>query len=133
MAKKGTITFKDAEANFRTMRVKAEGTKLLADVNILATALMAYTDCDVRATGLIDKSYSSVSGGGNADRKGVVTVADVDGEVHKWSLSGYSGATAVDKEGEHMVDPDLQIIVDAIAAFSGESYTVLRSPVIQTR
>lgn len=133
MANKGTITLKDEKGNLRTMRFKAGGGKLFADVGILNTTLIGYTDCETRAVGFVEKSYAPVDGGGNADRKGIVTVADADGETHKWALSGYNGASETDKQGEHMIDPDLAAIVAAIEVFTGESYTVLRSPVIQTR
>lgn len=130
---KGTITFKDAELNFSTMRFTAATGKTKADVTTLSTALQAYTDCDVRAEAIIDKDYSEVAGAGNRDKKGIVTVGDSDGETHKWALPGYNGASATDKPGEHMIDPDLAAIVSAISTFTGEAYTVLRSPVIQTR
>lgn len=130
---KGTITFKDNEANFSTMRFVGDAGKEKADVVTLATALEGKSDCDVRAEALIDKDYSAVGGGGNRDLKGVITVSDSDGETHKWALPGYNGTAEIDKEGEHMIDPDLATLVAAIEAFTGESYTVLRSPVIQTR
>jgi hypothetical protein len=133
MPLKGTLTYKDGESNFSTMRFKAATGKTKADVATLGGVIDGYTACDRRATGFIDKDYVSAAGAGNRDVKGIVTVADVDGEVHKWALPGYNGATAIDKEGEHMIDPDLQAIVDAITALTGATYTVLRSPVIQTR
>lgn len=133
MATKGTITYKDLEANFSTMRFKPAGAKTLADVGTLATVLDGYTDCDRRAHAFQDKTYAAATGAGNKDIKGIVTVADSDGEVHKWALPGYNGTTAQDIDGEHMIDPDLAAIVAAITALTGETYTVLRSPVIQTR
>lgn len=133
MPLKGVITYKDEKLNFSTMRFKGDSGKTKADVGTLATVIDGYTACDRRAHGLVDKDYATATGGGNRDVKGIVTVADADGEVHKWAVPGYNGATDTDKEGEHMVDPDLAAIVAAISAFTGESYTVLRSPVIQTR
>lgn len=133
MALKGVITYKDGEANFSTMRFKPAAAKTKTDVGTLATVLDGYTACDRRAHGLVDKDYAAATGAGNRDVKGIVTVADDDGEIHKWALPGYNGATATDKEGEHMIDPDLAAIVTAITALTGETYTTLRSPVIQTR
>lgn len=133
MALKGTVTYKDLHANFSTMRFKPVAGKALADVATLATVLDAYTACDRRAHAIQEKIYAAATGAGNRDIKGVVTVADADGEVHKWALPGYNGATSQDNEGEIMADPDLAAIVTAIAVFTGDTYTTLRSPVIQTR
>lgn len=133
MPLKGTITYKDEKLNFSSMRFNGDTGKTKADVNTLALVIDGYTACDRRAHALIDKDYAAAAGGGNRDKKGIVTVADADGEVHKWALPGYNGASEKDKEGEHMIDPDLAAIVAAIEVFTGETYTVLRSPVIQTR
>ena len=133
MALKGTVTYKDLKANFATMRFKPAAGKVLADVGTLATVLDGYTDCDRRAHAFQDRTYAAAVGAGNKDVKGIVTVADADGEVHKWAIPGYNGAEAQDKDGDHMIDPDLGIIVAAITALTGEAYTVLRSPIIKTR
>ena len=133
MAAKGTVTYKDLEDNFSTMRFKPAAGKTLTDVGTLATLLDGYTACDRRAHAFQEKTYAAATGAGNRDIKGIVTVADSDGEVHKWAIPGYNGATAQDNDGEKMVDPDLAAIVAGITALTGEAYTVLRSPVIQTR
>lgn len=133
MAIKGTITYKDLEANFSTMRFKPAAGKALADVDTLAGVIDGYTACDRRAHAFQDKTYAAATGAGNRDIKGIVTVADSDGEVHKWAIPGYNGASEQDNDGEKMANPDLAAIVAAITALTGETYTVLRSPVIQTR
>ena len=86
-----------------------------------------------RAHGLVDKDYAAAAGGGNRDKKAIVTVADADGEVHKWAIPGFNGTVVNDKEGDHMDSTELATIVTAISAFTGETYTNLRSPIIQTR
>lgn len=128
---RGTITFKDLKANFATMRFK--GVADLAAMTTLKTALAAFTDCDVRSEAHQTKNYFSVAGAGNRDYKAIITLADAEGEVHKWAIPGFSGTPLVDKEGEY-VDPfDVATIMTAISAATGESYSGLRSPVIQTR
>lgn len=128
---RGTITFKDLKANFSTMRFK--GPADLTVVETLKTALTAFSDCHVRATGYIDKTYYSVVGAGNRDYKAIITLADADGEVHKWAIPGFNGTPLVDKEGEYVDPTDLATIMAAIATATGETFTSLRSPVIQTR
>lgn len=133
MALKGTITYKDLKSNFSSMRFKPAAGKTLLDVGTLATVLDGYTACSRRAHALQEKTYLAAVGAGNRDEKGIVTVADADGEVHKWAIPGYNGATEQDNDGDIMADPDLAAIVAAITALTGEVYTVLRSPIIQTR
>ena len=132
---KGTITYKDAEKNFSTMTIKPKPgeTKTKADVDTLATVVDGYSACDRRAHALIDKDTAAAAGAGNRDKKGVVTVMDEFESVHKYEIPGYNGASDQDKDGEHMIDPDLSALVAAFAAFTGYSFTALRSPVIQTR
>lgn len=133
MPLKGTVTYKDLEANFSTMRFVPASGKTLADVDTLAVILDGVTDCDRRAHGLIDKTYAAATGAGNRDVKGVVTVSDSNGDTHRWEVPGYNGDSEQDKLGEHMIDPDLAAIIAGITALTGEAYTALRSPVIQTR
>ena len=133
MALKGTITYKDLKANFSTMRFKPAAGKGLTDVGTLATIIDGYTGCDRRAHAFQDKTYVAATGTANKDDKGIVTVADADGEVHKWAIPGYNGAEEQDNDGDIMADPDLAAIVAAIAALTGETYTTLRSPIIKTR
>lgn len=132
MALKATITFKDSQDNFSTMRFKGAAGKTLTDVQTLKTALAALSDCDVRAEGLIEKNYYDVAGGDDINSKAIVTGADSDGEVHKWSLPGYNGTPVQDDDGKHMADADRATAIAAIETFTGLSLTELRSPYIIT-
>lgn len=128
---KGTITFKDLFSNFSTMRFK--GGADLAAVTTLKTALSAFSDCHIRAEGFQDKNYFAVVGAGNRDLKAIITLADADGETHKWAIPGFNGEPVQDSEGERVSDANVATIQAAIEAYTGETYTALRSPVIQTR
>ena len=131
----GTITYKDLKANFSTMRVKAKpgATPTKADVLTLAGVIDGYSACSRRAHSLVDKTTQAAAGAGNRDVKGVVTVQDENANIHKYQVPGYNGATDQDQDGEHMIDPDLAALVAAFAAYTGYTFTALRSPVIQTR
>lgn len=128
----GTITYKDVGLNFSTMRFKVNAVKTKAEVGILAGVIDGYTDCDRRAHAVVDKTLAAAAGSGNRDRKGVVTLQDEFGATFRYEIPGYNGATEQDPDGEKMADPDLATIVAAIAAYTGKTYTTLRSPVIQT-
>lgn len=131
----GTITYVDLKSNFSTMRIKVKpgesATK--ADVATLATVIDGYTACDRQAHAIVDKNIGSPTPAGNRDIKGVVTVMDENGSVHKYEIPGYNGEKEQDQEGDHMVDPDLAAIVTALETFTGYTFTTLRSPVIQKR
>lgn len=128
----GVITFKDVGLNFSTMRFKVNATRTKAQLTTLADVIDDYSACDRRAVGVVDKTLQDATGSGNRDRKGIVTVQDAFGDTHRYEIPGYNGASGQDQDGEKMEDPDLAAIVAAIAAYTGESYTVLRSPIIQT-
>jgi hypothetical protein len=131
----GTITYVDLKSNFSTMRIKVKpgqsATK--ANVDTLATVIDTYSACDRQAHAVVDKTIAAATPAGNRDIKGVVTVMDENGNVHKYEIPGYNGEKEQDKEGDHMIDPDLAAIVAALATFTGYTFTVLRSPVIQKR
>lgn len=129
---KGVITFKDLKANHSTMRFKGAAGKALADVTTLSTALAPYSACEVRAEGMMDKTYYGVDGAGNRDKKAICTFADADGETHKYAIPGFSGTPLQDKEGDYVDPVDLAVIQAAIETFTGETFAPLRSPVIQT-
>lgn len=130
---RGVITFKDLKANHSTMRFKGAAGKLLADVTTLEGVLSGYTDCHTRAEGIMDKVYYDVVGAGNRDLKAICTFADSDGETHKYSIPGFNGTPLQDKEGEYVDPVDLALIQAAIETFTGEAFSPLRSPVIQTK
>jgi hypothetical protein len=132
-AAKGTITFKDLKANHSTMRFKMADGKAKSDIDTLKVVLAGYSNCHVRAEALIDKTYYSVVGAGNRDNKAIITLADTDGEVHKWEIPGYNGDGIQDNEGEACDPDDVAIIQAAITALTGEAYSPLRSPIIQTK
>jgi len=129
---KGVITFKDLKANFSAMRFKGDTGKVLADVETLKTVLATYTDCHVRATGAMEKTYYPVVGAANRDDKAVCTFSDVDGETHKYMIPGFNGTPLQDKEGDYVDPTDLAVIQAGIEVFTGESFSPLRSPVIKT-
>lgn len=131
---KGTITFKDAEKNFSTMRFPdTAGTKTKADVETLKAVLVAFTDCHIRGTGYVDKTYYVVAGADITDSKAIVTCQDGDGNVHKYSIPGYNGTPVQDKDGYVMEDADRDAAVTAIGVFTGLALAPLRSPYIVTR
>jgi hypothetical protein len=129
---KGVITFKDLKANHSAMRFKGAAGKALADVTTLKTAIAAFSDCHVRAEGLMDKLYYDIVGAGNRDNKAVCTFSDADGETHKYMIPGFNGTPLQDKEGDYVNPTDLATIQAAIEVFTGESFSPLRSPVIKT-
>lgn len=132
----GTITYVDLKSNYSTMRIKAKPgeVKTKTDVDTLATVIDAYTACPRRAHALVDKDVVLEPVlAGNRDIKGVVTVQDENMNVHKYEIPGYNGAKEQDEKGDHMVDPDLGLIVAALEAYTGYSFVTLRSPYIQTR
>ena len=106
--------------------------KTLADVTTLEGVLDDYTDCHTRAEAMIEKTYYAIVGAGNRDKKAILTLADADGETHKWALPGFNGTPLQDKEGDYVDPVDMAVIQAGIEALTGESYTALRSPVIQT-
>lgn len=129
--KKGTITFKDLEGNFATMRFKNVAD--LAASTTLKAALAAFSDCLVRSEALIEKNLYTVVGAGNVDEKAIITAQDSTGEVHKWALPGFNGTPVRDKEGDKVDPDDLTTILAAISTATGLSLAPLRSPVIKTR
>lgn len=130
---RGTITWKGSNTATVTTRFKAASGKTKNDVVTLKAALDDFSDCDVRAEAFIDKNYYAVDGAGNVDLKAICSFADADGETHKYVIPGYKGGTVTDNEGEKVDPTDLATIQAAIEAFTGETFTPLRSPVIQTK
>lgn len=129
----GTMTFIDAESNLSTTRVKVRASKTKAALDILAAALDLKSTCGLSAVGYVDKSDEGGTPAGNKDYKAIITCMDEYRDVHKWQIPGYSGTKAQDKDGEHVIDPDLSTIVAAFATYTGYTLTPLRSPIIQTR
>lgn len=130
---RGTITWKGSNAATVTTRFKAAAGKTKADVVTLKEALDDFSDCNVRAEAFIDKNYYAVDGAGNVDLKAICSFADADGETHKYVIPGFNGTPLMDYEGEYVDPEDLDTIQTAVETFTGESFTPLRSPVIQTK
>lgn len=127
---KATITWWDELKRPCTMRFKGPYGRAFAYVTNLRTALNAFTNAGLKQQKLITVQTMFNAPTGNTRKRAIITLADADGEIHKWEFPDFSGVVERDKEGEYVNLTDLATIMAAISAYTGESYTPLRSPII---
>lgn len=100
----------------------------------LLTTLEGVSDCQVKFTSFASQDMQTVLPPvtGNVDRKAVLTFQNIaDGNVHKFELPGYNGATTYDNDGEIVESVQADTLVNAIASALGMTVVRLRCPVIQ--
>lgn len=140
MADKGVIIWRGDLGNPETHYSKSQITDVTdaTALNTLATALGAYSDCNIAK-----KSFSSMVLGtdsapganANVDRKAIVYMRDGTSlKVHSVTIPApKSTATEETDQGERVTATALAGIVAAINTATGKSYTGLYGVVLQKR
>lgn len=137
---KGSIIFVDTtKVGSSTVHFQAadyESPITTASLDTLADALVAVSDCGLKAEHVIDQAREDEpTYTGNKDRKGLVVAQEPDGTVHKWEVPGIKVASCEIVEGtkgERIKPATATTLVAAIATCTGLTLVALPCPVIQT-